>query len=89
MRTVETEVARHYTLSAIESRIDEALRTAGKDPEHLGPDDLAPLDEFWAAGLQRRGLLADLRYNAVCVSSTSALGLVGLLATSRAITAAM
>ena len=40
MKTVETEVARHYTLRAIESRFDEALRTAGKDPERLGPDDL-------------------------------------------------
>jgi SAM-dependent methyltransferase len=48
--TVETNVARHYTLSAIETRIDEALRAAGKDPEHLGPDDLAPLDEFHLGG---------------------------------------
>jgi len=28
--TVETEVARHYILSAIEARIDEALRAADK-----------------------------------------------------------
>jgi SAM-dependent methyltransferase len=55
--TVETEVARHYTsyaqhhkLSAIETRIDEALRAAGKDPEQLGPDDLALLDEFHQGG---------------------------------------
>jgi len=48
--TVETEVARHYTLSAIEARIDEALRAAGKDPEHLAPDDLAALDEFHQGG---------------------------------------
>jgi SAM-dependent methyltransferase len=44
--TIETDVARHYTLSAIETRIDEALRAAGKDLEHLGPDELAALDEF-------------------------------------------
>src|SRR5262249_13822270 len=42
--------ARHYTVGAIETRIDEALRAAGKDPEHLGPDDLAPLDEFHMGG---------------------------------------
>ena len=42
MTTVETEVARHYTLSAIESRIDKALRSAGKD--------MAPLDEFHLGG---------------------------------------
>ena len=48
--TVETDVAHHYTLSAIETRIDEALRAAGKDPEHLHPDDLAPLDEFHLGG---------------------------------------
>jgi ubiquinone/menaquinone biosynthesis C-methylase UbiE len=44
--TVETDVAGHYSLNAIESRIDEALRAAGKDLEHLAPDDLALLDEF-------------------------------------------
>jgi ubiquinone/menaquinone biosynthesis C-methylase UbiE len=48
--TVETDVVRHYTRSAIEARIDEALCAAGKDPKHLGPDDLAPLDEFHLGG---------------------------------------
>src|SRR4051794_27242745 len=48
--TAETEVARHYTLGAIEEKIDEALRAAGKNPDHLGPDDLAPLDEFHHGG---------------------------------------
>lgn len=48
--TVETAVARHYALTAIEARIDEALRAAGKDPERLDSDDLAPLDEFHLGG---------------------------------------
>jgi ubiquinone/menaquinone biosynthesis C-methylase UbiE len=48
--TAETQVARHYSLGAIEARIDEALRAAGKNPDHLVPDDLAPLDEFHLGG---------------------------------------
>ena len=48
--TVETEVARHYTSGSLEQRILEALRQAGKDPERLGPDDLAPVDEFHHGG---------------------------------------
>jgi SAM-dependent methyltransferase len=48
--TAETQVASHYSLGAIEARIDEALRAAGKNPDHLGPDDLAPLDEFHQGG---------------------------------------
>lgn len=48
--TVEPDVAGHYTLSGTEARIDEALRAVGKDPEHLGLDDLAPLDEFHLGG---------------------------------------
>jgi|GEM_PF-1641995 MPBQ/MSBQ methyltransferase len=48
--TVEADAARRYTSSAIETRIDEALRAAGKDPEHFAPDDLIPLDEFHLSG---------------------------------------
>ena len=36
----------HYTRSALGGTILSALREAGKDLEHLTPDDLAPVDEF-------------------------------------------
>src|SRR5947209_638695 len=41
-RTVEA----HYTRSSLGETILAALREAGKDLEHLPPDDLAPVDEF-------------------------------------------
>jgi len=36
----------HYTRSSLGDTILSALREAGKDLEHLTPDDLAPVDEF-------------------------------------------
>ncbi len=36
----------HYTRSSLADTILSALREAGKDLEHLTPDDLAPVDEF-------------------------------------------
>ena len=44
--SVETDVAGHYTEGTLEQRIFAALRQAGKDPDRLDPDDLAPVDEF-------------------------------------------
>jgi ubiquinone/menaquinone biosynthesis C-methylase UbiE len=41
-RTVED----HYTRHSLGEKILAALRQAGKDVEHLAPDDLAPVDEF-------------------------------------------
>src|SRR5437763_13055271 len=41
-RTVEA----HYTRRSLGETILAALREAGKDLEHLTPDDLAPVDEF-------------------------------------------
>jgi ubiquinone/menaquinone biosynthesis C-methylase UbiE len=41
-RTVED----HYTRGSLGDTILAALRAAGKDPEHLTTDDLAPVDEF-------------------------------------------
>ena len=41
-RTVED----HYTRHSLGEKILAALRQAGKDVEHLTPDDLAPVDEF-------------------------------------------
>jgi SAM-dependent methyltransferase len=48
--TLESDVAQHYGAEALEQRILQALRQAGKDPDHLGPDDLAPMDEFHSGG---------------------------------------
>src|SRR5262245_40202678 len=39
-------VADHYKRWASGEAILEALKAAGKDVEHLTPDDLAPVDEF-------------------------------------------
>lgn len=47
---VETDVADHYTEGTLEKRILVALRQAGKDPDRLDPDDLAPVDEFHHGG---------------------------------------
>jgi SAM-dependent methyltransferase len=48
--SLETYVASHYTQGTLEQRILAALREAGKDPDRLDPDDLAPVDEFHHAG---------------------------------------
>jgi ubiquinone/menaquinone biosynthesis C-methylase UbiE len=47
---VEAEIARHYTEGSLEQRIIVALKQAGKDPDRLDPDDLAPVDEFHHGG---------------------------------------
>ena len=39
-------VAQHYGSDGLLDRILDALRQAGKDPDHLTIDDLAPVDEF-------------------------------------------
>src|SRR5205809_265225 len=39
-------VEEHYTRRSLGDTILSALRDAGKDLEHLTPDDLAPVDEF-------------------------------------------
>ncbi len=46
----EQAVARHYGDGSIEERILGALRSTGKDVEHLTTDDLAPVDEFHIGG---------------------------------------
>ncbi|MBI5485293.1 MAG: SAM-dependent methyltransferase, partial [Deltaproteobacteria bacterium] len=40
------DVAAHYSRSGLEAEIMAALVTAGKDPDNLKPEDLAPFDEF-------------------------------------------
>jgi SAM-dependent methyltransferase len=48
--SIETNVAEHYTQGTLEHRILTALREAGKDPDRLDSDDLAPVDEFHHGG---------------------------------------
>ncbi|OPY89686.1 MAG: Glycine/sarcosine/dimethylglycine N-methyltransferase [Syntrophaceae bacterium PtaU1.Bin231] len=41
---------RHYIRPAPAERVLEALKRAGKDPQRLRPEDLAPIDEFHTMG---------------------------------------
>ena len=49
---LEQEVAAHYTGLDRTRVILDALRAAGKDPDQLSVDDLAPVDEFHIRGRQ-------------------------------------
>lgn len=55
---VERAVAQHYTHGALEQAILDALVASGKDPAHLVPADLAPVDEFHIGGRQATSDLA-------------------------------
>jgi SAM-dependent methyltransferase len=52
MSNLEPQVAQHYTHGTLEKSILDALKKAGKDPDHLTPADLAPVDEFHIGGRQ-------------------------------------
>jgi len=43
-------VSAHYGRQGLGDRILEGLRAAGKDPDHLSPDDLAPADQSHIGG---------------------------------------
>jgi hypothetical protein len=60
--SIETDVAGQYAEGTLEQRIFAALREAGKDPDRLDPDDLAPMDEFHHGGRAATAALA-LRLN--------------------------
>ena len=45
-----SKVENHYAHKDLEGAILRALAEAGKDPDHLGPEDLAPVDEFHVRG---------------------------------------
>jgi SAM-dependent methyltransferase len=45
-----TDVAAYYTRPGLEAAILQALVATGKDPEHIGPDDLATIEEFHTLG---------------------------------------
>lgn len=53
-------VAEHYKKRALSDVILAALKAAGKDIEHLTPDDLAPVDEFHSGGRNTTVRLAQL-----------------------------
>ena len=53
-------VETHYTRQDLGDVILAALKQAGKDIEHLTPDDLAPVDEFHGGQRQATIRLADL-----------------------------
>ena len=53
-------VAEHYRRRALGDLILSALKEAGKDVEHLTPDDLAPVDEFHSGGRNATIRLAQL-----------------------------
>jgi ubiquinone/menaquinone biosynthesis C-methylase UbiE len=53
-------VADHYKRRALADVILTALKAAGKDIEHLTPDDLAPVDEFHSGGRNATVRLAQL-----------------------------
>ncbi|NWG24816.1 MAG: methyltransferase domain-containing protein [Pseudorhodoplanes sp.] len=48
--STETQVAAHYGRTRLIEAIDAALVKAGKDPQKLSPEDLAPVDEFHIRG---------------------------------------
>lgn len=52
-------VAEHYSQGALEQRILDALTMMGLDPEHLNPDQLAPVDEFHVGGRPATAELVD------------------------------
>lgn len=49
---IEQRVTRHYARDDLERVILDALVEAGRDPERLTADDLAPVDEFHTGGRQ-------------------------------------
>lgn len=50
--SAEQQVAQHYAHGSLEHAILDAVRAAGRDPERLSVDDLAPVDEFHIGGRQ-------------------------------------
>lgn len=56
--TTEAKVAGHYTTGSLQNIILQAMQRAGKDPEKLTLQDLAPIDEFHVEGLEATEALA-------------------------------
>ena len=62
--TVNTTVQAHYTRPDLGSLILTALEKAGKDIDHLTPEDLAPIDAFHIRGRKATLELAHNRIKA-------------------------
>jgi len=60
MKPAETAVADHYARNDLSETILSALKAAGKDPDNLVLEDLAPLDEFHVRGREATAELAEL-----------------------------
>src|SRR5437588_10737422 len=56
----DNPVETHYTRQDLGDIILAALKQAGKDIDHLTPDDLAPVDEFHGGQRQATIRLAEL-----------------------------
>ena len=50
MSSALNSIEAHYAQQDLEAAVLAALRDAGKDPDHLRPEDLAPIDEFHICG---------------------------------------
>lgn len=56
-----SKVVQHYDgTEGVHARMAEGLRRVGLDPEHLSPEDLAPMDQFHTGGQPATVELADL-----------------------------
>ena len=60
MKPAETAVTDHYARNDLSQTILSALKAAGKDPDNLVLEDLAPLDEFHVRGREATTELAEL-----------------------------
>src|ERR671916_259101 len=67
-------VGEHYGRGDLAARILEALRAAGKDPDDLTTEDLAPVDQFHIRG---REATLELAHRADITSGTRALDVGG------------
>jgi ubiquinone/menaquinone biosynthesis C-methylase UbiE len=56
---IEQQVANYYSRGKLEDNILGLLRSAGKNPEQLRADDLAPVDEFHLGGREATQALSD------------------------------
>ena len=56
----EDFVSRHYERADLGGAILAALRAAGKDPDRITPDDLAPVDHFHIGGRASTRMLMQL-----------------------------
>ena len=59
-RSLNEDIQRHYARSHLGTAVLAALEDAGKDVNHLKPEDLAPIDEFHIPGRQGHSSLPAL-----------------------------